>query len=211
MQVRFNNPSMLLASFGVLAVASASASAAIIGTTGAAIQIGPPANCTPGFLNGPNAWAWDEQQNRGFVGLADMTVNPGVSSSPTPGAIAGVYDSHFLHYEDYSGLPPAVGTVSFNNPIVAVFYMATTLSLDNTDAPLGAFGTVYPTGYPFRSLNATSLFSISGNTISFNFSTISPVQEVVQVRVLTAVPSPAGASLLTFGGAAALLRRRRVN
>jgi hypothetical protein len=209
MQVRFTNPSMLIASLGVLAVASASASAAITGVTGAATQIGPPANCLPGLLNGPNTWAWDEQQNRGFVGLADMTVNPGVSSSPTPGAIAGVYDSHFLHYEDYSGLPPAVGTVSFNNPIVAVFYMATTLSLDNTDAPLGAFGTVYPTGYPFRSLNATSLFSISGNTLSFNFSTISPVQEVVQVRVLTAVPSPAGASLLAFGGAAALLRRRR--
>lgn len=209
MQVRFNNPSMLLASFGVLAVASASASAAIIGTTGAATQIGPPANCTPGFLNGPNAWAWDEQQNRGFAGLADMTVNPGLSSSPTPGAIAGVYDSHFLHYEDYSGLPPAVGTVSFNNPIVAVFYLATTLSLDNTDAPLGAFGTVYPTGYPFRSLNATSFFSISGNTISFNFSTISPVLEVVQVRVLTAVPAPASAALLVLGGAPAMLRRRR--
>jgi hypothetical protein len=209
MQLRNANLVIGLSALAGLALASAPASAAITGTTGQAIQIGPPVNCNFGFLNGNTAYAWDEQQNRGYAGIADMVNNPGISSAPVAGAVGGVYDSHFIHFEDYSGLPPVNGTVSFNNPIVAVFFITTTLSLDFTDAPLGALGTLYPTGYPFRGLNAQSSFSINANTLSFNFATLSPVPEVVQVRVLTQVPSAGAGALLGLSGCLALTRRRR--
>ena len=184
------------------------ASGAITGVTGSATWLGsPPVSCVPGALTGGTVSAWDEQQNVFNSGVfVDMVNNPGSSTGAVSGVLAGSFDSHFLHLEDYSGVGPFGGSVTFNGTIVGVIFV--NLTLDNTDAVFGSGGTVYPTGYPFRGLNTQSQFSILGNTLKFNFNAISPVAEVVQVRVLTHIPAPGGFALLGMGGLLAGRRRR---
>lgn len=191
-----------------LVLAASSASGAIVTTTGNGLQIPAPASCVPGALTGGQiAHAWDELQGVSLSNLlVDMVNNPGASSSPLAGTVSGVVDSHIVHVEDYSGLPPAVGTIVFNNPIVGVIMFNNTL--DNTDF-LGAGGTTYPTFYPFRDLTTNnSSFSINANVLSFNLTNLSPVFGVVQVRVLTQVPAPGVVSVAGLAGLAVIRRRR---
>jgi len=200
----------LIAAAGtMMVVGMTTASAAIFGVTGSTNWLTtPPVSCVPGALNGPLAFTWDEQQNATTSGqYCDMVNNPGTSAGAIAGVISGTFDSHFISYQDYSGLPPAVGSVTFTGQIMGVIFVGTTL--DGTDVQWGSGGTTYPTLYPFRGLNFSSAFSISGNTITFNLSTISPVIEVVQIRVLTAVPAPGCAALLGLGGMVACRRKRK--
>lgn len=193
-----------------LALTASSASAAISGVTGQTTWLlTPPVSCTPGTLNGMNTYVWDEQQNINVSGVfVNMANNPcPAPGAAIPGVVSGNIDSHFVHYENYTGAPGGVGTVTFQDPIVGVIFLAN--DLDNTDALLGAFGTVYPTAFPFRDLTFTSsTFSINGNTMSFQLDTLSPVLGVVQMRVLTQVPAPGAAASLGLIGLAAIRRRR---
>lgn len=199
----------IVSALALSGLVGASAAGAISTVAGMTTQIGAPASCTPTSLTGPIAYAWDEQQGVPVANLfVDMTNNPCPNpGAAIPGLLSGVVDSHFIHFEDFSGLPPAVGSVTFNDPIVGViFYNA---QLDATDALLGAGGTVYPTLFPFRDLTTnTSFFSISGSTINFSLDTISPVLGVMQVRVLTQVPAPGSAVGVAMVGAACFRRRR---
>lgn len=200
-----------LPALAALALSGSHASAAITSVTGNTTWLGsPPAACGFGQLTGINAYTWDEQLNVSGAFFADMTNNPGSSASPIPGVIGGSFDSHFIHFDGIPGVIGASGTVTFNGPIIGVIFYAT--SLDNTDAPLGAFGTVYPTGYPFRGINTTmpSSCSILGNTITFSLANISPVGEVAQIRVLThSVPAPGAPAALALAGLLVARRRRR--
>jgi uncharacterized protein (TIGR03382 family) len=196
---------------GTLAACTGAASAAISGTSGQTTWLGtPPLTCSVGTLNGMNAYVWDEQQN---INVANVFVNMANNPAPTPGSaipglVSGNVDSHFVHYENYTGAPGGVGTVTFQDPIVGVIFLAT--DLDNTDASLGAGGTAYPTFFPFRDLTFnSSTFSINGNTMSFQLDTLSPVLGVMQMRVLTQVPAPGAAASLGLIGLAAMGRRRR--
>lgn len=161
-------------------------------------------------MNGFNAYVWDEQQNINVTGVfANMVNNPcPAPGSAIPGLISGNIDSHLVHYENYTGAPGGVGTVTFQDQIVGVIFLAN--DLDNTDATLGAGGTVYPTTFPFRDLTFnSSTFSISGNTMSFQLDTLSPVLGVVQMRVLTQVPTPGAVAVAGLAGLASIRRRRR--
>ncbi|MBX3390816.1 MAG: hypothetical protein KF691_15310 [Phycisphaeraceae bacterium] len=187
------------------------ANAAITGVTGQTTWLGsPPASCVPLALTGFNAYAWDEQQNITLATLAvDMTNNPGTSAFMIPGLLGGTFDSHFIHFEGIPGVISAQGTVTFATNIVGVIVKP--LTLDNSDATCGSFGTVYPTTYPFRGINTTipSFFSINANTITFNLAALSAVGEVAQIRVITdAVPAPGACALLGMGGMIAARRRR---
>lgn len=197
-----------LASFAALGLALP-ASAAIVGVTGMTTWLGaPPPNCAPTNLTGMFAFCWDEQQNVLLNQPVDMVNNPGSSNAAVPGFVNGVYDSHFLHFDNQTGTPPATGTITFNNPIVAVIFGNSLLDL--SDATAGAFGTVYPTGYPWRGLPTapTSFVTVLGNTLSFDLNTIHPVYIIDQVRVLTAIPTPGSLALLTFAGGLVVRRRR---
>lgn len=187
----------------------AGASGAITGTTGQALQIAPPASAGPGALQSFQAFAWDEQTVTLATLFVNESANPGTSAAPTPGFLSGTFDSHFIHFENVPGVVAAQGTVSFNNPIVGVIFVNT--DLDSTDASCGAFGTVYPTGYPLRGLATTppSGFTYVGNTLSFSFINFNPPNHLCQVRVFTAVPAAGPAALAALGAGLGLRRRRR--
>lgn len=201
------NARMLAVSALALVASGSLAQAAIVNVTGQTTWLGsPPVACGPGALTGFNAHTWDEQTNVSLSMIADMVNNPGTSGTAIAGGISGSYDSHFVHFEPLPGAIGALGTVTFSQPIAAVLFRP--LSLDNTDASCGAFGTVYPTTYPFRGLNAASMFSINANVLTFNFQAMAPTTDVVQVRVLTAVPAPGALGLAGLGGLCMLRRRR---
>lgn len=190
--------------------AAAAANASIVSTTGQVVQVGnPPVANFPNIVS-PIAWAWDEQQgvNVATGVFADITTNPGNSTTPSPGLVFGTYNSHFIHW---SALPPGSisGTVTFDGPIAAVIYGDTFLDL--SDATFGALGTAYPTGLFARGLNTFGgNVSVLANTISFNFgSSTAGNVELEQVRVLTRqVPAPGAAALLGLGGLVMARRRR---
>ncbi|MEZ6234035.1 MAG: hypothetical protein R3B68_07585 [Phycisphaerales bacterium] len=195
---------------GCVGAACGTASAAITGGTGATQQISPPANCFPGFLpTGGKVFVWDEQQSVPVtLGLpVDMTVNPSVSTTPTPGAITGLLDAHFMHF-DHMG--QASGTVTFSGQIVGVAFTDT--FLDISDPAVGALGTIYPTGVIDRGMLSlpflNSVLSINGSTLTYTLDTVSPVLDFDQVRVYTrTVPAPGALGVL--GAAGVMVRRRR--
>jgi hypothetical protein len=185
------------------------ASAAIVGVTGMTTWLGvPPPDCTPTNLTGMFAFCWDEKQNVLLNQPVDMVNNPGSSNAAVPGFVNGLYDSHFLHFDNQMGTPPATGTITFNNPIVAVIFKNNLLDL--SDPTAGASGTTYPTGYPWRGLFTapTSFVTVLGNTLTFDLNTIHPVYVIDQVRVLTAIPAPGSVALLTIAGSLVMRRRR---
>lgn len=192
-----------------LALSAPGAYGAITSVSGMTQLISPPGACGPGQLAGFDAHAWNEKQGVALNLSVDMVNNPGTSSSPVAGTVNGVYDSHFIHYENIPGVVSAAGTVVFSQPIVAVIFTASLL--DVSDSPAGSPSTIYPTTYPFRGIATTppSTFSINVNTLTFNFNTFSPATELVQVRVLTLVPAPGAGVALMGAGLLGLGRRRR--
>ncbi|HVZ93489.1 MAG TPA: hypothetical protein VG797_03165 [Phycisphaerales bacterium] len=201
---------LLLASAATIPLTPTDADASIVSVSGQTTLLGsPPADCTLGQLAGFNAFAWDEQQNVSVSSgiFFDMVNNPATNATAIPGVLAGTFDSHFLHWEAIPGVVGAAGTVTFSGQILGVEFIHT--DLDITDPILGSFGTTYPTGFPFRDITfSNSSFSINNNVLSYNFF-ISPVQGVVEVRVVTGVPAPGVASVAGLMGLAAVRRRRR--
>ncbi len=200
-----------LLSAALLTAVAAAANGAIVGTTGQVIQIGPPPTAAFGAIVGTPASAWDEQQSFVTTGLpVDLSINPSNSGGPTPGVVAGLLDSHLIHWNDFSGIA-ITGTVSFNGPIAGVAY--TDNFLNASDGVAGAFGTIYPTGFPNRGINSTaantSFVSILGNTISFNLDLVPGIVDFDQIRVYTRViPAPGSVALLAVSGLIAGRRRR---
>ncbi len=196
-----------LSALSLVALATSAASASVTLAAGQAQIISPPPSCVPGALSGFNAFAWNEQTNVSLTNLpVDMTNNPGSSGSAISGFVGGAFDSHFIHYENIPGVISASGSFTFSSNIIAVIF--TQPLLDLTDSPLGIGSTIYPTGYTFRGLNSTSSFTLNNNLLTFNFVTFTPTTDVIQLRVLTHVPTP-GASLALSAAGILTLRRRR--
>lgn len=197
---------IMFAAVSALSLA-ASAQGMITGFSATVTQLFTPPVANFPSLTGSNAFAWDEQQNLAVTGVFnDMTLNPSTSTTPTPGVVTGIVDSHFIHFSHVPSIV-VLGSVTFQDPIVGVMFNDTLL--DNTDALLGDPGTLYPTGQPFRGMTG-GFISIIGNTINFDFLSIQPgTVEITQVRVLTQpIPAP-GAAALAGVGALLIARRRR--
>lgn len=167
----------------------------------------PSGSATFGNMQGFNAFAWDEKQNVALSLAVDQT-NNGPDSGAIAGTLSGTYHSHFIHWEPLPGAIGASGSVTYNDPIIGVMF--TPLNLDNSDVPAGHTSVTYPTGYPFRGIGGfpPSTINVVGNTIHFNFQSMAPSNQVVQVRVLTQIPAPGALSLLGVSGLIATRRRR---
>ncbi|MBN8598555.1 MAG: hypothetical protein J0L78_12865 [Planctomycetes bacterium] len=205
-----NSKMMMAAALMAGAMGSVSAFGAITGVAGQTTWLlTPPAAATPSSLLGPNAFAWDEKQNLFVTNvMCDLTNNPGNSSSPVFGLVSGNVDSHFIHFQQNTAATLVNGQVTFAGKIRGVMFMQNTL--DITDIPLGSPSTIYPTGYGWRGLNASSFFSINNNVLTFHFDGPIPTPDILQLRVLTehVVPAPGVMAMVGMGGLIAARRRR---
>ncbi len=196
----------------VCGVGAGSSHAAVSSVSGQAnFNAIPPLVASVPNIISPNAEVWDELQSvtlpSGGIQV-DMLVNGGTmsSTSPTPGVVTGIVDSHFIHF---SAVPnqTAVGSVTFNAPILAVIYSFNFLNA--SDAPLGWPGTTYPTGGAGREMSAFSVLNASGSTLNFNlFEPGGAALRMEQIRVLTAVPAPGAAALASLAALVASRRKR---
>ena len=192
----------------------ASAHGAITSVAGQAVQIAPPTNALYTALPGPPAFCWDEQSGVTSTALLVNTIGNGTFTGGSwgPTLAAGVYDSHMIHFDASTGVAVVQGSVTFSGNIVAVIYENNLL--DISDGLLGAPGTTYATGDPFRSHSSalgTSSYTVAGNTLNFTLwanSFAAWSNKMAQLRVLTdgTVPAPGAVALL---GLAGLVGRRR--
>ena len=194
----------------------AAANAAIVSVAGQAVQIAPPASAVYSALPGPPAYCWDEQSGVSSTALLVNTLGNGTFTGGSwgPTLFPGTVDSHMIHFDASTGVAVVQGSVTFSGNIVAVIYENNLL--DISDGPLGAFGTTYATGDPFRSHSTnlgTTSYTVTGNTLTFTLwanSSAAWPNKMAQLRVLTdAIPSPGAIALLGLAGLTGHRNRRR--
>ncbi len=208
----------LLALWVGTALLAGPASAGIIETTGAFVEISPPGSVELGALESNSAiFAFAEMLGIRLEGDLPVDITrPGVYDSAddlTPGLIFAEMpvDIYFLHSDPVGGdTVKLVGSITFDQDILGIIVLSA--GLDATDAMLGYPGTVYPTGLSGRGLDfAGSNFDIltlseDRRTITVDWRTGFKVD---QIRIITAVPGPGGLALLALAGLVGARRRRR--
>jgi len=208
--------SCLLGLFGLALSANASG---IVSTTGQVTVLNtPPASVAAGGLqSNTTAYLFQESQ---LILASDLNVDISQSGtyltvpSLTPGTIgAGTPVNVYMLETDPSSVPPKPndfriyeGSFTFDSPVLGI--LVETASLRNTDALLGAPGTVYPSasdtfsGLDLNTAGCTSsscgndgvILSVNGNTVSFGFVTNFSED---QIRIITqATPEPSGIALM---------------
>lgn len=147
----------------ILYLSPGTAMATIVATAPMAVKIAPPPSVEQGELESNEVlFVFDERQN--VVLSEDIAVDitdPGTyddSSDLTPGTIPArtLVSSHFAHADP---VPDGgcrerrniEGTLTTSSPILGIAILAP--ALDDSDAPLGAPGTIYPTGEGVRRFN----------------------------------------------------------
>jgi hypothetical protein len=182
------------------------ATADIIGTTGAIDIISPPPSVKPGHLtSNTDIFTFQEQSRLSLPTSVAVDITSAGTyesvASLTPGTIAAgtLVQSYFLHTDTASGSQMYDGSVTFSTPILGVMVLSATLS--NSDSTLGASGTTYPTGDSERGLELSAdqdhvTLSSDLSTLTVHFFTHGNVDEV---RILTAAPVPEPSSLLVAG------------
>ncbi|MCK6478161.1 MAG: hypothetical protein L6Q35_15175 [Phycisphaerales bacterium] len=211
---------VLCAGLAGLLCLSASASAAIVGSTGQVQVISAPGDAQLEALTSAD-WirAWNEQQD--FVLTNELgydAVAPGVYDQPSDlgnfGLAAGTrLASHYIHFDSPgSTAATAEGTVTFSHRIIAVICRGDNAAnlngkLDRSDF-LGA-PTLYSDNVEARGLELGAnadrfVISPNGKSIGVRFGITFPGD---YVRVLTEVPAPSSA--MTAFAALGLLGRRR--
>ena len=176
------------------------AAAAIVGVSGAVVQIAPPLSVQFDQLqSNTQGFAFDEQQCVVLLQNANVNITePGTygndPSSYTPGVIpiGTKVSSHLMHFDPVSdGGDHLVyqGSITTDQDILGIVVFGTTLS--ETDF-LGAPGTLYPTGQPERGFEPfvpeqsdIIIEQIDVRTVTVDFRT---KKHVDQVRVITECP-----------------------
>ncbi len=193
------------------------ASAGIIDTTGAIMEIAPPPSVELDALQSNSTiFAFTEmlELTLGKDVAVDIT-SPGFYNEPgdlTPGSIGAktAVDVYFIHFDPVVGLVNLLGSITFDQDILGVIVLNE--SLDATDGTLGFPQTAYPTGLINRGLDFGGVYSDfitlseDRRTISINWQA---TRKVDQIRIITAIPAPSALVLLGLGGLAGTTRRRR--
>lgn len=201
------------AALAVLCLGSPWADAGIINVSGQVELIPPPPSVDFGDLQSDTvARVFSERQ--GLTLPTSVSVDstaPGAYdsvSSLTPGVLpAGTsVDSYLVHAEPASpdGLFRYIGSITFNTDVLALIVLNP--NLKNSDAILGAPGTLYSSGAlrdlelnPSGAFADSVVLSPDRRTVSFDFRTQPGIDEF---RLVTAaVPEPSTLSLLALGGA----------
>lgn len=193
------------------------ASAGIIDTSGAILQIVPPSSVELGALESSSKiFAYTEMLGLTLdYELAVDITSPGFygeTRNLTPGSIGAktAIDIYFVHFDPVSGLVNLLGSITFDQDILGVIVLND--SLNATDRTLGFPQTAYPTGLNNRGLDFGGIYSdfitLSENrrTISINWQA---TRRVDQIRIITAIPAPGALVLLGLAGLAGTTRRRR--
>jgi len=162
-----------------LAVAATSATAAIVATAPAFVQIAPPPSVVLNQLQSNNVlFAFNERQC--FWLNYDLPTDQG----PIPAFTK--MSSHFLHGDPFNTLL-LDGRVRFNSQIIGV--ISTTAGLDFSDPDCGSLVTTYPTGTEInRGLESTQAdaYQILGGGFVIQARMDVPVFSFSdQIRVLT--------------------------
>jgi hypothetical protein len=179
------------------------ARAEIVGTTGAIVEIGPPASLMQDELASlTEAFAFDELQNVTLTAPLPVDITePGTydeTSDLTAGSLAAgtVVDSHMIHSDhpdDAPGNTRVEGTVVVDNDIVGIQVLGPTL--DTGDGPLGLPGTIYPTGFTQRQIAIDPdrdflILQVDKRTVFFHIETNAHVDEVrIITKASKAVPA----------------------
>lgn len=202
---------------GVLALVG-SASASIIGTSGAAELIATPADARLNVLTSADrVRVWNEQQNHLLASnLRVNAIAPGLYNSDSD-LVEGIVSagtrvaSHYIHFDSPGGsAASASGSVTFDADILGVICVGDTSAAHHLDdSDFLSAGTLYSNGVNARGLELSrnEFFTISADrrTVSFNFRISNPGD---YMRVVTSVPTP-GSMALAMASAGMLARRRR--
>jgi hypothetical protein len=189
---------------GVLVVAATvgatAAVAAITATSGAVVQIAPPASVQDGALQSDTQIrAFDEQQCVTLTSdlQLDFSVVGGSGLIPAGTSVS----SHLLHF-DPTGSANVTLTGSMSVDAVIIGGIITASGLDASDAAVGAPGTAYPTGDAARGLDAFQgdSVTISGDRLTAT-TTVTDRFHFDQVRIVAhcAPPPPTGDNGCTPG------------
>lgn len=223
---------------GLFSLAFSAGASSIDATTGqVSVLSSPPASVASGGLqSNTTAYVFLENQLILSSPLGVDVSSPGLYAtvgSVTPGTIAaGTFVDVYMLESQPQSVPPAPsdyrtyqGSLTFSTPVLGILLEAA--SLRNTDAVLGAPGTVYPPisdtysgldlntpGCSGSSCGNDAIFlSADGKTIDFNFITNYSED---QIRIITAAtPEPGGIAFALLGllpfiarKSARLLRRK---
>ena len=147
----------------------------------------------------PAAVGNDRQQNNNlyaFNQLQNAVLLNNIPADFGPALIAGQrFNSHFVFF-DPGPSRSAIGTVTFNAPILAV--LALTAKMNASDASFGVPGVTYDTPAARGLEAATDSFSVSGNTLSLRWTASDP-GDYIRVLTASAVPEPASWALMLAG------------
>jgi hypothetical protein len=168
-------------------VGATAAVAAITSTSGAVVQIAPPASVKDGALQ-------SDTQIRGFEEQQCVTLTSDLqldfSAAGGSGLIpAGTVVSSYLLHFDPTGGPSVTLTGSFNTDEVIIGVLTKALSLDATDAAVGAPGTAYPAGDAARGLDGGDSVTVSGDQLTAT-TTVTDRFHFDQIRVIGHCPPP---------------------
>jgi hypothetical protein len=181
----------LVSLLAVLAVAATvgttAAVAAITSTSGAVVQIAPPASVQDGALQSDTQIrVFEEQQCVTLASDLQLDFSAAGGSGLIP---AGTVVSSYLLHFDPTGSAPVTLTGSFGTDEVIIGVLTNASSLDATDSAVGAPGTTYPAGDPARGLDAGDSITVSGDQLTAT-TTVTDRFHFDQIRVIGHCPPP---------------------
>ncbi|HEX8322287.1 MAG TPA: PEP-CTERM sorting domain-containing protein [Tepidisphaeraceae bacterium] len=188
----------------------------IVATTGSAAVVPIPANVAGDVYESDTVIAvFVERQNVSLASNVSVdATQPGdydALADLTPGFIAAgtTVSSYLIHWDrlgQNNGFLYRSGSVTFDQPVLGL--MSSRSTLISGDGVLGAPGTTYGTGDNLGiDFNTGDAYTLTGDrrTVNFFLGT-NPGED--HLRIVTAVPEPAGLLLAGLGGATLLNRRR---